>query len=232
MKRIDHLGTTSISGYQLSSSIGRIYIPKGVDRNSFVETCLRKGVCSVVRDNAYGVINNVKIGIEEIQLLEWPKESGKLGNTVLLLLDPFKKVYNVAAVLNNDGEILKAKEGVRIISKVSSKGSVTLTLDSNRPSIQLLVENGDIELISRGGKVKVTSDKEVLVNAPIIAHNKADQAMLRGDKTTELLEELIDLIAKAKVSTSIGLQPLTTALQISKLKSKLEELKSTKSYLE
>lgn len=229
---IDHLGTQPIAGAQISCSIAYIYIPKNVDRNKFVETCMRKGVCSIVRDNSFGAINNVKIGVEEIQIVDWPVESGKIGSCVVVVMDQFKKTYNVVSVLNSDGEVLKAKEGVRIIQKETDKGTVTITLDANRPTLQAMVEGGDLEVISRGGAVRVTASREVAVKAPKIAHNKADEPMLRGQKVVTLLEKLIDLVSQAKTSTAIGLQPLTTALQIADLKKDLEELKSTKSYLE
>jgi hypothetical protein len=193
---------------------------------------MRKGTCSVVRENSFGVMNNVRVGVEEIQLIDWPKESGKLGSTVVLVIEPYKKVYNVVAVLNAQGEFLKAKEGVRIISKESEKGRVTITLDSNRPSIQAMTEGGDVELIARQGRVNVRSDVEVQVTSPLIKHNEANEPMLRGNKTVELVEKLIDLLFNARVATSIGLQPLNNFVDINALKQDLEELKSTKSFLE
>jgi len=35
---IDNVGTASIPGAQITTSLGQIYIPKEVDRNQFVET--------------------------------------------------------------------------------------------------------------------------------------------------------------------------------------------------
>lgn len=229
---IDSVGYNPSPGFQIQASVAHIYIPKEVDRNDFVETCMRKGICSIIRENSYGCINNVRIDKSLIQQVNWPKETGKLGSTVVVVLDSFKKVYNVVAILNGDGELNIAREGQQIFQKSTDKGTVTVTLDSNRPVFQVLVENGDVELISRGGKVNITSDNEVAVKGPKIAHNKADEPMLRGQKVVELMDELITLLFNARTATSVGLQPLNNFVQINELKSKLEELKSTKSFLE
>jgi hypothetical protein len=229
---MDNLGLNPIRGSQISSSIGYITIPYDVNRDQFVETCMRKGVCSVYRENSFGIINNVRIGIEEIQLIDWPKESGQLGSAVVMVLEPFHKIYNVVAVVATNGEVLKAKEGVRIITKETEKGRVSIILDANRPIIQILSENGDIELISTDGKVNVVSNVEVFVKSPKIKHNDADEPMLRGQKVVDLLDELITLLFNARTATSIGLQPLNNFVQINELKTKLEELKSVKSFLE
>ena len=229
---MDNLGLNPIRGGQISSSIGYITIPYDVNRDQFVETCMRKGVCSVYRENSFGIINNVRIGIEEIQLIDWPKESGQLGSAVVMVLEPFHKIYNVVAVVATNGEVLKAKEGVRIITKETEKGRVSIILDANRPIIQILSENGDIELISTDGKVNVVSNVEVFVKSPKIKHNDADEPMLRGQKVVDLLDELITLLFNARTATSIGLQPLNNFVQINELKTKLEELKSVKSFLE
>jgi len=229
---IDSIGLNPSPGFQIHASVAHIYIPKEVDRNQFVETCMRKGVCSIVRENSFGCINNVRVDNELIQRISWPKESGKLGSTVVVVLDSFKKVYNVVAIINGDGETGMASEGQQIFQKKTNKGTVTVTLDSNRPVFQVLVENGDVELISRGGKVTITSDEEIAQKSPKISHNKADEPMLRGQKVTDLIEKLLDLLYTARTATSIGLQPLTTFEQINQLKQDLEELKSTKSFLE
>jgi hypothetical protein len=229
---IDSVGYNPSPGFFIQASVAHIYIPKEVDRNQFVETCMRKGICSIVRENSYGCINNVRIDNELIQRINWPTETGKLGSTVVVVLDSFKKVYNVVAILNGDGDIGIAKEGQRIFHKETDKGTVTVTLDANRPVFQVLVENGDAEIISRGGKVNIISDNEVAVKSPKIGHNEANEPMLRGQKVVDLIDELITLLFNARTATSIGLQPLNNFVQINELKSKLEELKSTKSFLE
>lgn len=264
---MDSIGHNS-NGYQVSSCVGMIYIPKGVDRNKYVESCMRRGVCSVIRDNSFGVLENVKIDSEKIQLLEWPLETGILGDAVVLVLNPFKNQYSVVAVLNKDGNVLEAKEHTRHFSKQTENGRVSIDLDGQNVTVDVVSEGGDINLITRGGNLSIKSDREVRVESvgkvfvktqeeveiryddeetnnsltvskdlikqvsPRIEHNAADQAMLRGDKTIDLLDDLLKMLYEARTATSIGLQPLNNFVKLNELRSKLNDLKSTKSFLE
>jgi hypothetical protein len=231
---------------------------------------MRTGRVSIFRENAFGIMNNIKVDVETLQHLEFPNKTGVLGSYVVWVVENFKKQPFIIGVLNKDGSFLAAKENQRLFTKKSKKGSVSVSLDGNNVSIDIVSEGeaATVNVICRGGDVNLKSDKNVFVeavksvdvqtqgsvsirqedeegktelkiekgvvsiNSEKINHNSAEQPMLRGDKAVELLNELIDLLFKARVATSIGLQPLTTIVEINELKSKLNDLKSTKSFLE
>lgn len=234
---VDSVGLNPQKG-QFSNSVGYVYIPKGVDRDNFVETCMRKGICSIYRENSFGIINNVQVESDLIQKINWPKETGKLGQGVLIITDSFKKQNYIVALLNKNGEILQCKEGQRIIQKTTENGTVTICLDANLMKIDIFSE-GEINIVTRGGDVNIRSDEtvniesseRVNINCDSIVHNNGEEPILRGQKTVDLLETLIDLLFQARVATSIGLQPLTNFVEINELKTRLNELKSEKSFI-
>jgi hypothetical protein len=263
------VGTTSADFNMKATGGGYVVVPFDVDRNKFVETCLRKGTISIMRDLSFGIINNVRVDRELIQEIEFPQEGGKLGSYVVFLSD-FRKLPYVVGILNKDGNILQSREHQRLFQKKTENGLVSVSLDGREVKIDILAEGdqAEVNIDVRGGNANIRSDANVQItgadsvrlrsqtqvslifndeesevsvnvskdliktNSPRIEHNEANEPMLRGQRVTDLLEKLIDLLNSARVATSIGLQPLTTAPQINQLKQDLEDLKSTKSFLE
>lgn len=62
--------------------------------------------------------------------------------------------------------------------------------------------------------------------------NKADQQMLRGNKSVEFLDKLLTLISQITTTTALGQMPITNSLSFIKLKEDLRSLLSEKSFLE
>lgn len=247
---MNSIGLNSLKGVAHKTGGGYVFIPSDVEREDFVESCYRTGRISIVRDNSFGIMNNVRVDIDSIQDIEFPEKTGKLGSFVVWVLDPFKKIPYVVAVLAKDSTYRPSKENQRFFQKETENGTVTVSIDGENVTIDVISEGkgGLINIINRGGNINIKSDNDVNVEtagkinitskdsinieSKLVKQNKGDEPSLRGEKTVKLLEELIDLLFKSRVSTTIGLQPLTNFIEINKLKDKLEDLKSEKSFIE
>ena len=81
-----------------------------------------------------------------------------------------------------------------------------------------------VELDDTNGIIKVTSSGDI----QILKDGVDIQPAALGTKTTEKIQELIDLLVKAKVNTSLGPQPLFNILaDLTTLKGEIPEIEST-----
>lgn len=62
--------------------------------------------------------------------------------------------------------------------------------------------------------------------------NSGEEAMLRGDRVKQFLDDFIDEVSKIKVATPIGLQPIVNKAQILAFKQKTKDLLSEVAFLE
>lgn len=207
-------------------------MPFDVDRDKYIKTCFLTGTISLVNDNAE-VLHKVKVGKLALQAISFPLDEKSLGSFVLCATAPYSgrlyviDVYTSSVDFTDQQEnqyrFIKVGNGTAEI-RVDGNGRILLSVDSEEASdITLSVSNKN-----RDGVVKIQSTGSVLIDAPKIYHNeKAEEAMLLGNKTVDLIDELLDVLNQE----SAGPYTLRSKQKYLDIKQKTEELKSKISFL-
>ena len=152
------LGTKGIIGENLSSGVGFVIIPPGVDIEIYKEDCFASNTVSITGFD-FGHIHNVPVDKEVMQTLEFPKRIGEMGSPVVFVNIPKHNVPVVVACLKNEKDVFKTHE--KRIRKTKSSGSKVVDLDMDADDARIAMSvNGDelipaiIELLVKGNNSK------------------------------------------------------------------------------
>lgn len=226
-----------ISRYGMSQdrdpiSIWRVYMPIDVDREVYIRTCYATGRVTLINENAE-VKHKIKVGKLALQVIDFPDDINSFGSEVICVTAPYSgelyvvDVYASSKEMNDQEEnqyrLFKKGVGFAEVS-IDGKGNILLTVDSeNESNITLSVCNK-----SKTGKLKLQSDGDVIIDAPKIVHGEgAEEPILLGAKTVDLLNELLDVLNLE----SAGPYTLRSAQKYAEIKKKTEELKSKINFL-
>jgi hypothetical protein len=248
---MDSIGKIGMTQDRDSISIWRVCLPGDVDREVYIKTCYLTGRISLINDNGE-VKHRVKVGKLAIQLIDFPNTTGTFGSEVACLTMPYSGELYVADVYQSSSNFADQKEyqyrfvksngeeGIAALI-IDGKGKISLTVDGedsdagidikvtsvNKSAKLNLNVNGDI-VVQNQGTVSVTSDREIrFITEGKIYLNQSDEPILLGNKTTELLSDLLDQLAKE----SAGPYPLLGQSIYPQIKQRLDELKSTISFV-
>lgn len=242
------IGREGIQDERSSISVWRVYLPFDVDRDQYVKTCFLTGSITVINDNGE-IVNNVKIGRIAVQLVSFPLDRKSFGSKVLCVTEPYSGNLYVVDVFASSNEFHDQKENqYRLYKKtdtgfaelrIDGSGKLILTVDSegdseivisatnkNRNSKLIVNVNGDI-LVQNDGNTTFKSSKQVLIDSPKILLNESEEPILLGTKTTDLIKELLDQLAKE----SAGPYPLLGRAVYGQIKKKVDALKSKLSFV-
>lgn len=238
-----------IPNSRLTTGIGYIIIPKGVDRDSFVINCLRKETVSLItQDGSY--INNVNIDVDCLQRIEFPENSDSNGSCVVFVNEFNRNIPIVVAVLSkgNENQLLKegefklfkkTKAGVVVISGDSNKGNLFIQLMSDENSggefhIDLLNNNKSSKLnINVKGTINIHATDTIRLNSDVgikFSNTNNDsglEAAVLGDTLKQIFDDFIDEVSNITVTTAIGTQPILNKVQILDFKNRTEDFLST-----
>ena len=152
------LGTKGIIGENLSSGVGFVIIPPGVDIEIYKEDCFASNTVSITGFD-FGHIHNVPVDKEVMQTLEFPKKIGEMGSPVVFVNIPKHNVPIIVACLKNEKDVFKTHE--RKTRKTKSSGSKVVDLDMDADDARIAMSvNGDelipaiIELLVKGNNSK------------------------------------------------------------------------------
>lgn len=152
------LGTKGIIGENLSSGVGFVIIPPGVDIEIYKEDCFASNTVSITGFD-FGHIHNVPVDKEVMQTLEFPKKIGEMGSPVVFVNIPKHNVPIIVACLKNEKDVFKTHE--RKTRKTKSSGSKVVDLDMDADDARISISaNGDelipaiIELLVKGNNSK------------------------------------------------------------------------------
>lgn len=187
----------------ISVGIGYIIVPPDVDRQKYIDTCYAKETVSMYLDFGGFSVNNVRVSVDALNLIEFPKEGEDFGSCVIFCLHPQKKFPIVLSVINKDEECLSLhyKEFKR--TKSEGLNSVTITGNGQRGSLHVSVE--DME--GRGGEIYVSLNQrdrsgkftvEVKGQISLISDN-----LYLFNKKLQLINETTSLLSKTKISLGV-----------------------------
>ncbi len=226
-----------------------VCIPVYQDRAEYVKNVYITGVVSIVNDN--GEFTTAKVGRLSLQLLEFPEDDKSYGSEVACLCNSYNGQLYIVDVFNKSGTYLFQDENQYRLIKQNGDGVASITIDGNgnitldvdgsdengkitincstegRKGKLNVIVNGDI-LIQNDGTTSLKSTQQVLIDAPkILLAEGAEEPILLGKKTVQLLSDWLDQLAKE----SAGPYPLLGQATYTQMKQKLEELKSQISFL-
>lgn len=244
------IGKTGLNQNRDSISIWNVYLPFNTDREQYIKTCFLTGTVILINDN--GEQQRAKIGKLAIQTIVFPIDQNSVGSQVICLTAPYSGFLYVADVYTTSSEfhdqdenqyrLMKSNDSGFAELRIDGNGSLLLTVNSEQSSggeIKINVTNkdrngklninvnGELNIVN-DGKILIQTTKEVLVDSPKIQLNESDEPILLGNKTTDLLQEILDTLNKE----SAGPYPLRSQAIYAQIKEKLDSLKSTKSFVE
>lgn len=238
----------AINNPRLTTGIGYIIIPKGVDRDTFIINCLRKELVSIVtQDGSY--INNVNIDRDCLQKIDFPENDKINGSCVVFVNEYNKNTPIIVAVLSKGNENQLLREGEFKIFKKTKSGIVVISGDGNKGNlfIQLISDSDDggefhIDLVnkSKSAKLKINVKGTIDIHATDIIRINSDigikfsntnnddglEAAVLGDTLRELFDDFIDEVSNITVATSIGVQPIINKAQVLAFKDRTEDFLS------
>lgn len=181
-----------------NNSIFYIYVPKDVDRDYFVSQCYSSGTVSIISE-LFEVRNNVRIGFNALQAIEFPQRSSELGSMVLATYMPQYGTYLVTDTFVKGDETWGFSEGEFITEK---------NYEDNNVSISGNAKSGDISIsanVDEGGNLNVS-----IIGNENASLNLKSSGFLRvdvdGDTTVNLKGELnVSCEKEISVETNEGI---------------------------
>lgn len=137
MELTNNIGFTPIEDYRASSGIGYIYIPKDINRDTYINNCYDSSKVSIILEDS-GIINNVYIDKHCLQNIEFPEDSYKLGTAVLYISEPIRKNCFIIGVFDKDITFLK--EHYFNISKIYDDDLIDITGDAEEGYLTITVK--------------------------------------------------------------------------------------------
>lgn len=191
-----------------SISYGYIIIPTEVDRDTYVESCLRRGRVCVIQEG--GVFRmDLYVTKEALQNIEFPENPGEKGTAVVIANNPFKGVLTVIGTLNSNNESPTWSEDIfrfrKIVGSVDAlleinprNNYINIDINSSEKTSINIKANGNEESevnLSSSGKVNVSADKKINV----IGYNEINTSIINVEKPEEEVRSVVMDLEKVQV---------------------------------
>jgi len=214
--------------YSLDTRIGMnkgyIIIPSSIDRNDYVETCLRTQKASILIEGGGGVMHNCIISNHILHDIHFPEnsitiqEEGKeiLGSGVIFFQEPYSGTIVIIAIIPKQDDLNYSFENVTKFFRTKNGKYASVTIDGNSGSIIINSDGGivGINVKGRESSLEVVSEGSVSISAERnINLFTTNDIILESLKTTQ--------IKPKKFVVGDGDQPIPLG---SELKSQLEKL--------
>lgn len=154
--------TRKLNGSSEPISFGFIVIPNGVDRDLYVETCLRTGRVSVM-GNGGAFFRDVYITNEVLANIEFPSKENEQGSAVVLASNPYDGIPIVIGSYCRNDQSPMWKENTFQFRK--TVGNVTASLMVNPSDNTIMVSINSPEKASVSVRSTGSSESEVNVES-------------------------------------------------------------------
>lgn len=242
------IGKIGMSDGRQSISEWKVCIPFNVDRVKYIKNCFLTGTVSVTNSNGE-YVDNVKVGKLAIQEIDFPVNEDFFGSDVICARLPYSGRLCVIEVMYDYKQFQQQKENQYAFVKKSEDGSVAMLLDGNgnvivsvngnkdngvftlnvtnakRNGVLKINVNGAIE-IDNDGEATIKSNQVKIISDKILL-NESKEPVLLGNKTVQLISDLLDQLGKE----SAGPYPLLGNSVYLQLKEDIEDLKSKISFV-
>lgn len=151
--------TRKLNGSSEPISFGSIVIPNGVDRDLYVETCLRTGRVSVM-GNGGAFFRDVYITNEVLANIEFPSKENEQGSAVVLASNPYDGIPIVIGSYCRNDQSPMWKENTFQFRKTVGNVTASLMVNPNDNTIMVSINSSEKASVS----VRSTGSSESEVN--------------------------------------------------------------------
>ncbi len=175
--------------------IGVIIVPQNVDRNEFVDNCLRKQKVSILVSRGGGVIHNCPISIPVLREISFPldknKESEsykKFGSSVFFFIEPIHGTPIITGILSKDSESLLLRENEFEVIKSHKGCKTSFQMSPNENIVNINISNKGkptkINIISDGStdsEIRLVTSGNVVLSGENLKLNKSKLTLFKGE---------------------------------------------------
>lgn len=133
-----------------SIELGYIAIPTDVDRDNYVETCLKTERVSILTINGEFILKAL-IDKSVLQTIEFPQNSEELGSSVVLITEPYRNQAIIVGVLNRGDDSSCVSENQFLLRKKTDDFDVSIIGDSKNGNLNISVESN----LDTGGDINI-----------------------------------------------------------------------------
>ena len=211
-------------------SYGYVVIPVNVDRDLYVESCLRRGKVSIMKEG--GIFNmDVIITNEALQNIHFPENPGEKGTAVVIAKNPYSGVQIIIGTYCSNDEFPVWSEDVFRFKKIINKTSANLTIDPKNNVVNLTIDSPeDVRLNvcatgSENSKVNIFSTGSVNVKAnkkiSSIGYTEIESKIINTEKPEEETRsvtmnlEKLEIVRKTEeIDETILIDDVGTSIEI------------------
>ena len=157
-----------------SAGVGYVIIPASeIDRETYINNCMRTSTVSIQAGNGRGIYHNVPISTESLQIIEFPESPDKFGTPVAWIVDDKLQWPIVICTLDLDN-LGTVTYGQRLFRKQIGKSIIEISADANESELNITVVgtsdtpaelNINVTSTNSDSKIKVNSDNEFQLTA-------------------------------------------------------------------
>lgn len=182
------LGVKGINGENLSSGVGFVIIPPGIDKNIFKKDCYMSNTVSMAGFD-FGHIHNVHVDKEVMQRIKFPDEVGEMGSPVVFINIAKHNVPIIIACLKEEKDIFTVHENKTRSTKSSGQKIVDLDMDAEDGKVSISVSGDEttpaiIEFLvkgnHKGNHIKIEVDGVTYIKSK-------DKILMISEKAHELI---------------------------------------------
>lgn len=242
---MDHIDREPIEGNRDSLSLWAIYLPSDQDRDKYIQNCFFTNTVTVINRNGE-VKHRTPIPVSLLKEISFPLDANDIGSQVLCANLPYQNKILVLQVYQDTSSYSTGKEHISTIRKTFQGKSVEIVFDTETGSLDLNVDSdsdggelninvsnntrsGQLNINVNGrvtmqvdGTIDVQSSQTTKMSGKTIEINGNEEPMLLGNKTIELVSDLLDQLSKE----TAGPYNLVGSAAYTQLKNKLDSLKS------
>lgn len=174
MKRIDGVSRQVQQNSANPINHGYVAIPEGIDRDAFIETCLRRNRVTIVTE--YGaVINECYVLKNVLQTIDFPEDIGLKGSCVCYVCGDFSNKPIVIGVIDENDQSDLLNENMFYLRKKMNGTDILMQGDPNNGSLIINVTSQDPSDITIA--VKGNEENELNIESSGFVNVKADKGV-------------------------------------------------------
>lgn len=209
----DFLGIHKPLDFKGSAGVGYVVIPRGVERDQYVENCYRTHTVTIQGGYGYGEFGEVYVSQSAIQEIEFPsgiEGADRYGSAVVWIRDDATRAPVIVATVRRQDHYYELGEGVRRLAVGLENGSSVELRMSRDGVLQISVVGGSespasatIKVTSPNGDSRLTvdCDNEVVVNV-----GKKLQVTTPGTIEARFVDDQMDEKTVIRFQPSKGLE--------------------------
>lgn len=184
------ISTIEVPSGNLSAGIGYIIIPDNdaIDRDEFVEDCLRTKRVSIYGGLGYGTIHDVSIDESVLQRITFPKVKGERSTPIVWLNIPVFNKPVVIAALRYDNDFSSLEELERNFNLHHLNKHIDVSFRAKEASCDISIK-GDAEVPAKLNLNVTNENKTSEVNVFVKGNTKihsTESLILQSDKKIDL----------------------------------------------